>query len=1781
MPLDEFAHYFSESKISTKQRKKLDDSQFGIPSLRKYPLTDEKHVLQAVRFFNKAPEEHKPELARNIVKRAKELNMDWEKWDVLKPYLDKPVKEAYAKELHSTPEADKICAYLCKSVKYDNASPKTWRLKSPDEVTDHNKGNCHDTAWYVFNNLDAYAKRTVGKGILFFIEYKEGKKEGGQTHSVCYEKIPGGICIIECSWQGMTGTFPYNDINEYISVVKNNWKFTGDNDKLYATEIKNTSQIHPGMTLNEYVFVAMKNKEIITESYGPQPDGDHTSGTSDFDRDDDDPDDCYCESGNNASETEAFYKRWKEKEGVAALKQAKEIVKKIAKKVKEDEQPPCGNQNCKLCTWCVEAQFRDIDVLPRPLYSPRDPALDIIGETIVKDPVRISIKNGYDGMLEHLMEPVANVARFYCHVNWNNSTGGHEFIILKIGKQNFFIVDAQAGIVEPLSDTGNYFNDINFANSFICRLDNHDFNKELFEKYNDPKSLVPWDGRLDIPYMLEHGMLSEEEAEQYWKDHPDERPNDRHFLSYKELDKMSESKNIFTSGDFDKYGKDVNLTDARGPIQEGFFGPSSMKIRSTIEAAIKLPGDYKTQLFSSINGKPMISQYDNEKIDSVSSISHWLTPREIYDDIIQRRIQTNIPKITIAKLKPSGTLSIHNGDENIYINTTGSDERFDKSFGTFTDIVNAINADQPVKVVIDGYMDENQLYDEYGGKGVLSDFFKIYSDKKFYALINNFNRLQMSSNAEKHYSKDLRKAAEKIFIDPTEDERNGRVKYFMHPDDLFIAPDEDATGIGFAGVDNADEYLAISCKDGKIYYMNCGDPKYLVSNSFADFLKSFEDGFFDAYLNKRSKDQAVQESAWQDIKNGVNPFSKNLVFHISKNGALDGQIFKPRVPEYITKYDSTDPKFEDNTTGRICFSPSIEGCLNAILVNIGRWKTADKLGDWYVYIPEKPLNEYKHSSNRDIIKGKKVYDANLTKEIWIEEPVRLKQYGVIHVDQVKASDRKKTVATSNNVKGDRRYYTFKWHWLVKPKVLKDIPYDYSKHETCENLEEELWRFGYGLIKDGKLMKGNISEKDWYKYWRLADPEDFEQAKGGNCYDYVEWESGYLDAFGHDCNKIFIKSSTGNNHAFIYVKDDSKYIFIDGAFNKIDKTTHIMKEFDSLDKCFKYITDAIKKYEKNDSISFTFYDYTKEDMKPGTPMKEFEEWIISHGKTVNINKPIKEEYNMSDFERDPSVLQMILEAEAEENKENDNDDDEKGDAIESTEISIEGEAEIGSDVGDVQNEYNPEEVERINKLINSEMSAVSEYFNAAKESKEPNLMRLFSDIGDEERFHLEQLIYAKSTITGEAYEPQDPKVKKEYQELLDMGMDEETAMTTAVDKVQLMPKEATEDMSEDEAADFEESFRLISTSSLQTAVMLEAAIDTSDIALQISENSTAFLEQMIIMEEVDNLNTRQGQKDLGTKNPIAILIKAFVAIYGAIIGLARKARLAFQKIRLRDKRKWAWIKKHGIGAIFAKGVSFYFFSEKKNMYDVGEPMKYIGLIHSMNEAIIKSCNITTISPNKYDINGYTKKLVDTAKGTNREINITPIAARNTEDGIRLLQGVSLMKTKVVLTQENTPILEEQFFGYTERNYAMIEKEGDNTKNIKLSVNVYNQMSILLDALAALGSETKLVMEALNNQEGTQGTTYDKMPGVWKSAVHAIGIMEKSVSKFNSAVAADVSEMIKVNNGLKEAMETADTTGDTSAVTQHKNDVAQQQKANAEESKKNAERKDTVATERTMA
>ena len=68
--------YFPENKINTYERDELKDSDFGLPEERKFPLTDEVHIRQAIKMFFYCPKNKKKELRKNINKKIKEFNLD-------------------------------------------------------------------------------------------------------------------------------------------------------------------------------------------------------------------------------------------------------------------------------------------------------------------------------------------------------------------------------------------------------------------------------------------------------------------------------------------------------------------------------------------------------------------------------------------------------------------------------------------------------------------------------------------------------------------------------------------------------------------------------------------------------------------------------------------------------------------------------------------------------------------------------------------------------------------------------------------------------------------------------------------------------------------------------------------------------------------------------------------------------------------------------------------------------------------------------------------------------------------------------------------------------------------------------------------------------------------------------------------------------------------------------------------------------------------------------------------------------------------------------------------------------------------------------------------------------------------------------------------------------------------------------------------------------------------------------------------------------------------------
>ena len=219
-----------------------------------------------------------------------------------------------------------------------------------------------------------------------------------------------------------------------------------------------------------------------------------------------------------------------------------------------------------------------------------------------------------------------------------------------------------------------------------------------------------------------------------------------------------------------------------------------------------------------------------------------------------------------------------------------------------------------------------------------------------------------------------------------------------------------------------------------------------VNNKDARNINESSDIYYNDEYISEGDDYMLE--AIQDIKNGVNPYSKKKFYHISFEDDLDEKVLHPRNPswiqrmmkkdkdEFIKNMEKTKKTGEDNygtgyeeyKTPRVCFANSIEGCLNAIINAKDRMSLAGK--QLHVYIPEKPINNYKHKTNKEIKRDGDIFDANITNEMWILEPVKVKYVGSIVVDKVLTEKKTKF---ANNKNRTLIKYIYKWHWFHKIK----------------------------------------------------------------------------------------------------------------------------------------------------------------------------------------------------------------------------------------------------------------------------------------------------------------------------------------------------------------------------------------------------------------------------------------------------------------------------------------------------------------------------------------------------------------------------------------------------------------------------------------------------------------------------------------------------------------------------------------------------------------------------
>ena len=469
-------------------------------------------------------------------------------------------------------------------------------------------------------------------------------------------------------------------------------------------------------------------------------------------------------------------------------------------------------------------------------------------------------------------------------------------------------------------------------------------------------------------------------------------------------------------------------------------------------------------------------------------------------------------------------------------------------------------------------------------------------------------------------------------------------------------------------------------------------------------------------------------------------------------------------------------------------------------------------------------------------------------------------------------------------------------------------------------------------------------------------------------------------------------------------------------------------------------------------------------------------------------------------------------------------------VQQTQIDI---TSFGTDTSDIHNEYDPKEVDRLNTLIASENSAIGEYFTASKETNVDVLRRLYSDIGEEERFHSEQLIFAKSQLTGEKYIPRDPDVRKEYEELLAMGMDEETAMTTAVDRVGLMPRGGAIELSPEEQV--EECFRIQEeVDMIESQLYEEALLNTILLSPQMStltdrdyavsvmleaymgdeRNAEVFLEA--VGNAVDMPKKEQGV----VENPIRVIFRWIKKLLGLLKNLGHRIAVWATNLRARRKELYAWIKRHGFKALFQKGLSLYFYNDNPAN---GAPGFDLNPAYQYNHMLINMCNVIARTANV----PYNMPQSTTPAG----IDARAPQFKSLDDAVERLRGVNLYKTKVPTSNDTVAAeLAFQVFGYkdTKIESGVTTNPDGTTSKYNESDNIINRMNLLLTDLNASLKAASDMQEQLVNAANQQFA--QTQPDMYNKVINALQVVVKSYNMLINALTSDINTCMKLNNDV---------------------------------------------------
>lgn len=511
----------------------------------------------------------------------------------------------------------------------------------------------------------------------------------------------------------------------------------------------------------------------------------------------------------------------------------------------------------------------------------------------------------------------------------------------------------------------------------------------------------------------------------------------------------------------------------------------------------------------------------------------------------------------------------------------------------------------------------------------------------------------------------------------------------------------------------------------------------------------------------------------------------------------------------------------------------------------------------------------------------------------------------------------------------------------------------------------------------------------------------------------------------------------------------------------------------------------------------------------------------------------------DDDKDDEVSDKSDDDDSSSDDEEDDDDDGEGrymtyERLEEYGSDDDEDDDFGKDDSDIQNDYNSEDIDALNANIADEVKAIKQYFESAQKTDNPMLSRLYGHIGAEEAMHVEELNYAKSKITGEKYVPSDPEVKKDYEELLAQGMDEDDAMNTALDKYGIY--KAAESELDDDDSDNTEEIEEIETMeyALEQTVMLNLTLSSMDRTEIFTEYYNIAADITIepdstIQEAVASMAEKAHSGEFKF-HPFKFIRSAINAIGNFIRDFINKIKGFIRKKSYKSKERLKWLKRHGIKDLFKEGVWLYLWDESGSIRTIDESfIPYINMMIALSHSIIQ-----TIGKGKETVA--------------QDINKLPagLKFRNIDQGIDKLRQTVFTKSKVIVTDTNQDELANLFFGLSRGaglpGTMKLEKTGNEEETQRVdttkSVNIYNIFEKYADHIEILRKSLTDIADTMEKMEGKPNTLYGYDRNLYNKVIKWTQALLKEITKFDKILAHDMSTCLKLDNGLYQLMKSYD-------------------------------------------